>query len=364
MTTPKEEPRNQPRARRSFLKDAALVASLPTAASLVGGVLPATAEAAPPALPDFAPVPAGARGPTVNKDGYFVGRISGGLHWVTDGSYMTMFLATREGVVLVDAPPTIGHNLIRAIESVTRPAGWPSKVTHQIYSHSHADHIGASSLFGKNVERIGHSETRRLLKRDADPNRPVPTTVFDDQLVVEVGGERLELIYHGPNHSPDNIFILVPGHRTLMLVDVLFPGWVPFRNLAVSQDIPAWVKAHDIALNYSWDTLVGGHVGRLGKRKDAETQRQYVADLYANARATIADLDPTRFFTKYGPTGNVWAIFRTYLEVAAEQTAAPVINKYLGVLGAADVFTVDNAFTVVESLRLDADVLGPFSIHP
>ncbi|MET8332109.1 hypothetical protein ABZV38_40495, partial [Streptomyces sp. NPDC005181] len=35
------------------------------------------------------------------------------------------------------------------------------------------------------------------------------------------------------NHSPDNIFIYAPAYATLMVVDVIYPGWVPFRNLAV-----------------------------------------------------------------------------------------------------------------------------------
>jgi len=38
-------------------------------------------------------------------------------------------------------------------------------VTHLVYSHHHADHGAASSLFG-DVVRIGHEETRRLLLRD------------------------------------------------------------------------------------------------------------------------------------------------------------------------------------------------------
>jgi glyoxylase-like metal-dependent hydrolase (beta-lactamase superfamily II) len=41
-------------------------------------------------------------------------------------------------------------------------------VTHLVYSHHHADHAGASSLFDPGVVRIGHEETRRLL-RDDDP---------------------------------------------------------------------------------------------------------------------------------------------------------------------------------------------------
>ena len=201
-------------------------------------------------LPDFAPVPAEAFGPALNADGYFVGQIDGNLYWVTDSVYQAMFLTTREGVVLVDAPPTIGHNLLRAIASVTHASGMPSKVTHLVYSHSHADHIGASSLFGTDVVRIGHRENRRLLLRDNDPNRPPPSVTFDERHVLEVGGEQLQLAFHGPNHTPDNIFIYAPKQQTLMVVDVVFPGWIPFKGLAVSQDIPGWVQAQDVALKY------------------------------------------------------------------------------------------------------------------
>jgi hypothetical protein len=55
---------------------------------------------------------------------------------------------------------------------------------------------------------------------------------------------------------------------------------------------------------------------------------------------------------------------QTYLDAAAEQAATPVVSSYLGRLAAADVFTLDNAHTMVNPLRIDADVLGPFGIHP
>src|SRR5260221_12463632 len=85
-----------------------------------------------------------------------------------------MFLTTQDGVVLVDAPPTIGHNLLRAIGAVTQANGRPSQVTHLVYSHSPADHVGASSLLGPHGGRIGHPEGRPPLPRPNDPNPPPP----------------------------------------------------------------------------------------------------------------------------------------------------------------------------------------------
>src|SRR5207237_3907809 len=94
---------------------------------------------------------------------------------VTDGTYQSAFLTTSDGVVLLDAPPTIGHNIRRAVDETASANGVSNKVTHLIYSHHHADHAGAASLFDdKGIIRIGHEETRRLLLRDNDPARPAP----------------------------------------------------------------------------------------------------------------------------------------------------------------------------------------------
>ena len=51
-----------------------------------------------------------------------------------------------------------------------------------------------------------------------------------------------------------------------MLVDVVFPGWVPFAYLAESQNIPGWLEAPAQALRYPFHTFVGGHLTRLGTR--------------------------------------------------------------------------------------------------
>src|SRR6478672_3404401 len=302
-------------------------------------------------LPDYAPVPRSALGPALNEQGYYVGRVERNLYWVTDGTYQSAFLTTSDGVVLLDAPPTIGHNLRRAVDEIAAANGVSNEVTHLIYSHHHADHAGASSLFDKDVVRIGHEETRRLLLRDDDPARPAPEETFQDRRSLEIGGERIDLAWYGPNHSPDNIIIHLPDHDALMLVDIVNPGWVPIYQSNLTEDIPGYIEAPANALAYSWKHFIGGHNGRLGTRDDLTLHQQYMADLADSSRKAIDTVDPTPYFVKYGE--NFWAALKGYLDECAATTAAPVIEKYTGVLAAADVFTEDVTFEVMQSIRLD-----------
>ena len=138
-----------------------------------------------------------------------------------------MFLVTGEGVIAVDAPPSIGQNYLKAIEEVT-----DEPITHVIYSHTHKDHIGAASMFPDDATIIAHKWTCAKLELSEDPNRPVPTVTFEDNYTLEVGNQKLELEYHGPIHVPGNIFIYAPQQKVLMLVDVIFPGMDSFQRFS------------------------------------------------------------------------------------------------------------------------------------
>jgi glyoxylase-like metal-dependent hydrolase (beta-lactamase superfamily II) len=233
-------------------------------------------------------------------------------------------------------------------------------VTHLIYSHHHADHTGAASLFEGNVVRIGHQETRRLLLRDDDPTRPPPTETFTDHRTLDLGGEPIELAWHGANHSPDNILIHLPDHDTLLLIDIVNPGWAPVYLSNLTEDIPGYLQAPATALSYPWKHFIGGHLGRLGTRDDVRLHQQYMADIAQSSRKAIDTVDPAPYFQQYGD--NTWAAVKGYLDQVTAVAAAPVIDKYTGVLAAADVFTASTTFWVMESIRLD---LGYGSqVHP
>ena len=118
--------------------------------------------------------------------------IRDGLYWVTEGMYQCAFMVTGHGVIAIDAPPSIGDRVTKAIRSVT-----DEPVTHVVYSHSHGDHIGTTDQFPDDAVRIGHAETGKWLDRLRDPRRKPPDITFEDSYTLEVGGQTLRLDYRG-----------------------------------------------------------------------------------------------------------------------------------------------------------------------
>jgi glyoxylase-like metal-dependent hydrolase (beta-lactamase superfamily II) len=250
------------------------------------------------------------------------------------------------------------------VDEIAAANGVPNTVTHLVYSHHHADHAGAASLFGGDVVRIGHEETKRRLQRDNDPGRPAPEITFTDRYTLEVGGERAELAWHGPNHTPDNIYIHFPGHDTLMFIDVVNAGWVPIYNVNLSEDVPGYIGAPAIALSYPWTHLISGHLGRLATRDDVTVHQQYIADIEASAREALGAVDPIPFYMAAGE--NAWAGVKANLDTVTERAAAPIVAKYTGVLAAADIeiFTYTTTFQIMQSLRLDTGLGVSRPVNP
>jgi glyoxylase-like metal-dependent hydrolase (beta-lactamase superfamily II) len=300
---------------------------------------------APAQAPVYAPTPASARGPQIPAKGYLVREIRDGLFWVTDGRYQTFFLVHDSGVIAVDAPLVMGERYLRAIAEVT---GKP--VTHVVYSHAHKDHIGAAHLFPDGAVYLAHRETLRALQSRADTTRPLPTVVFDSVHTLRAGGQTLELAYRGPNHEPGNIFIHAPRQRTLMLVDVVYPGWVPLPPLSFADDVRGYIAAHDQLLAYDFDTFVGGHLTRIGTRADVETARDYITDLRAASEAALAAVDFATVARASGTTDD-WGVVRAWFGALTDDVHRRMMPRWRGRLGGADVYTRENAYLMIQFLR-------------
>lgn len=137
-----------------------------------------------------------------------------------------------------------------------------------------------------------------------------------------------------------------------MLVDIIFPGWVPFTQLALAQDVPGFIAAHQQALSYDFDTFIGGHLTRLGTRQDIRTQIEYINEVRANAAKALQTVD---FMAIAKDTGfdNSWLLIDRYLDAVAQACADATEPKWVRRLGGADVWTFDHCWIMAESLRID-----------
>jgi hypothetical protein len=161
-----------------------------------------------------------------------------------------------------------------------------------------------------------------------------------------------------------NLYWVTDGvyNSALMLIDIVNAGWVPIYNTNLSEDVPGYMGAPAIALDYPWRHLNSGHLSRLATRDDVALHQRYIADIEASAREAPAAVDPVPLSMHYGE--NVWAGIRAHLNAVTDRAAAPVIAKYTGVLAAADVaeYTWTTTFAIMQSLRLDYGPSGP--VHP
>jgi glyoxylase-like metal-dependent hydrolase (beta-lactamase superfamily II) len=291
-----------------------------------------------------------AKGPAIDPEkGYRLQKLGNNLFMITDNAYQSMFMVYQAGVVVIDAPPPFAQHIIKAIGEVT-----DKSVTHLIYTHSHIDHIGGTKSLNlnKDVIIIAHDETSRLLKRAMDPNRPIPTITFKDKYSLKVGSQLLELSYQGIAHEAGNIFVYAPAQKTLMVVDVIFPGWMPWRRFALAKDIPGYFAQVQEINQMSWDILVSGHVARIGTHQDVALQLEFMNDLKNAARQA---LQSTKLGVGLEPAdgSNPWAVFDNYIDRVAIQIVNDLTPKWSKKLAGFDVYIWDQAYAMEQSLRIE-----------
>lgn len=293
-------------------------------------------------------VPESARGPAIDPaKGYRIQDLGQGLYVLTDNAYQSMFLVYDKGVVVIDAPQTYASLIKKAIADVT-----DQPVTHLVYSHAHADHIGGARSLGGKPIIIAHEETKRLLTRANDPERPLPTVTFGDTYTLKAGKQVLELSYHGNAHLPGNIFIYAPAQRTLMAVDLIFPGWMPWRRFAIAQDVNGVFAQVEEIRKMDFDTFVGGHVARTGTKADVELQVEFMNDL----RNTVTQsLKTTKIGEEIDPAdlANPWAVFDNYIDRVVIKSVNELTPRWSNRLAGFDVYIWDQCYSMEQTLRIE-----------
>lgn len=208
------------------------------------------------------------------------------IYVLTDGIWQSLVVVTDEGVVLVDAPETLGANIPKAVAEVTK-----QPIVTLIYSHGHTEHIGGAEHLKNvpNLEIIALAGVADFLRVKKDPRRLLPTKTFEGAYVLRKGDKQIDLSNPLNFHSNEgDLFVSIAEDKFLMVIDVLAPGYVPFKNLDLSNNIHEYLKIFDQILAYDFDVFVGGHLSSIGGRNDVLETKGYVLDVYETVKRVHA----------------------------------------------------------------------------
>lgn len=185
------------------------------------------------------------------------------------------YLTTSDGVFMIDTPqqPIDAVRWREHLETV-------GPIRHLVNTEPHIDHIAGNAYF-PGVEVIGQrgmlpryeemvprmtGEERRKALEEQDPNsswlvaHPAfppnpPTRLFDAQLSLTLGGQRIEVIHH-PGHTPPQTSVWLPDEG------VLFPGDNVFHQVKTFiQEADPWLWLESLAAIRALDpaVIVPGH---------------------------------------------------------------------------------------------------------
>jgi glyoxylase-like metal-dependent hydrolase (beta-lactamase superfamily II) len=151
-----------------------------------------------------------------------------------------------------------------------------------------------------------------------------PTTLFEDQLDLELDDLHVELIYVGPAHTAGDAIVHIPEHRIVFAGDVLFRLCTP---IGWEGTYAKWLEALDRIAALQPEHIVPGHgpvCGVEGLRElaeylryvRAESERHFQAERSALEAAKRIELGPYAGWTQ--PERLIFNVERAYRELRGE----------------------------------------------
>jgi glyoxylase-like metal-dependent hydrolase (beta-lactamase superfamily II) len=184
------------------------------------------------------------------------------------------FVATKEGVVMIDTP-MFPEDAAKWRNEIAKFG----PVRYLVNTEPHGDHVSGNYFF----EGIGiaHEGTRiailestaeqygEMLKRMGGPDITVPagfrykapTITFSEKLTFYLGDHTFELI-HLPGHSPFQLCVFVPEERVVFTSDNVTNVTPPFMHQALPYD---WLNSLKQMQKLEADRFVPGHGPVCGK---------------------------------------------------------------------------------------------------
>jgi glyoxylase-like metal-dependent hydrolase (beta-lactamase superfamily II)/dienelactone hydrolase len=208
------------------------------------------------------------------------------------------FVITGEGVLVVNAGDN--YQLAKALhEEIKKITDQPVKYVVLENGQGHAM-LGSSYWREQGVPVIAHVDAAheieaqsfallevmqaRAKEKAAGTKVVMPDETFEEKMVIELGGERIELLHLGPTHSPGDIIVWLPQKRLVIAGDMAFHQRM--LPLFEETDSAAWIETWDRFEALGAEVVIPGHGGPT----DMATVRKYTRDYLVYLREKIAEV--------------------------------------------------------------------------
>ena len=311
--------------------------------------------------------------------GYILNLLRPGVWRFHDGGYSALIVMSGSRIVVADFPESADADGLPFIVNATTTLlnGVIPTQIDMILSHSHYDHIGGAKKFfvwakrkypAASIVVYGTHDTKRMIKRSLSKRAPMPNVIVGEggrtQILLRKG-LRLKIFSIAGHTAEDLVVHVVPTVKypgVVLFVDVVFPRWAPYRNLAITTNVYDYVEVHYKLLKLDFKYFIGGHVG-LGTKRDVRDNLRFSEDLIEAARTSIASLTPADFAAggigkAFDPSkvefGNIWyAILDVVRKLQADGCVRTMLKKYGCYFGGVDKVIAEHCFTAVTYVVLE-----------
>jgi glyoxylase-like metal-dependent hydrolase (beta-lactamase superfamily II) len=207
------------------------------------------------------------------------------------------FIITSEGVVVVNASDNylLAKALHKEIKTITDQ---PVRYVVLENGQGHAA-LGSNYWKEQGVPIIAHIETKQELEahghdsfdrmkrgrkdKSVGTELVLPDITFEEKKVLELGGERIEILHLGPTHSPGDVVVWLPGQSLVIAGDMAFHK----RILPVIEhtDTGAWVETWEKFAELDAKIVIPGHGGPTNMQEVTKYTRDYL--VYMREQITL-----------------------------------------------------------------------------
>jgi glyoxylase-like metal-dependent hydrolase (beta-lactamase superfamily II) len=111
-----------------------------------------------------------------------------------------------------------------------------------------------------------------------------PALTFNDRMEIDLGDQKIEMIFIGHSHTDGSILVYLPEKKILFAGDILFTNYHPF---IADGNIEEWVKALDYIMTMDVEKIIPGH-GPISSKQDIEDMKNYLIAFDMKAKELAA----------------------------------------------------------------------------